>query len=152
MNNIGPRRLQHFLEIGVGCRNPDSLPQLFGHEHFPIANRHDLAIRDPPDGVDMLVSHLPTTYYGNAQHCRHRLEISFVAQKHSTTNTNSPAHWCSFVVRTTIKLGEETRHRLLHRDTGLPSQTFMKLFIGVTVSLPLSRAPPAIEHGGQLVL
>src|SRR5215831_10978273 len=91
MNNIGPRRLQHFLEIGVGCRDPYSLPQLFGHEHFPIANRHDLAIRDPPDGVDMLVSHLPTTYYGNAKHCRQRLEISFLAQKHSTTNTNSPA-------------------------------------------------------------
>jgi hypothetical protein len=60
--------LQHFPQIGKAFGNAKPLSQLFGHQQFPIAKSHNLAIGDPIDGLYVLVSNLSAANYSDSQH------------------------------------------------------------------------------------
>ena len=70
MNDIWRGSLQHFSQIGKTCGNSEALPQLLRHERFPIANRHNLAIRNAMNGLNMLVGNLSATDYRDPEHER----------------------------------------------------------------------------------
>jgi hypothetical protein len=50
--------LQHFLQIGKTFPNAKALPQLLRHEQFPVAKGNNFAIRNPVDGLHVLVGNL----------------------------------------------------------------------------------------------
>ena len=68
VNDIRSTRLQHFLQIGKAFRNAKALPQLLRHEQFPIANGYNPAIRNPMDGLHMLIGNFAATDDGDCQH------------------------------------------------------------------------------------
>jgi hypothetical protein len=61
MNNVEPRRLQHFRQLRKACRNPKTFPQLLRHERFPIAKSDNFTIRNAMDRLHMLVRNLSAT-------------------------------------------------------------------------------------------
>jgi hypothetical protein len=65
VNNAGPRRPQHFLQIGKARRNPTALTQLLGHKRFAITKSDNFTIRNAMDGLDMLIGNLSATDYGD---------------------------------------------------------------------------------------
>ena len=58
MDDVWPGRLQHLAQLGKALSNAEAFPQLFRHSQFPIANGLKFAIRDPMNGMDMLVGDL----------------------------------------------------------------------------------------------
>ena len=68
VNDLRAGRLQHFLNIGKTFRNPQSFPQLFGHEQFPITESRNLAIRNPMNGLNVLVGDLTAANDSYAKH------------------------------------------------------------------------------------
>ena len=55
--------MQHLLQIGETSGNPKALAKLVSHVWFPIANHHNLAVRNAMNGLNMLVGNLSTTDY-----------------------------------------------------------------------------------------
>src|SRR5712664_2859693 len=70
VNNVRTNGLQHLFQVGKTFRNAQALPELFGHQQFPIANSHDRAVRNPVDGPHMLISDLAAADYGDAERSR----------------------------------------------------------------------------------
>src|SRR6266404_8201186 len=68
VNDVRGRRLQHFFQIGKAFRNAKAAPQLLRHEQFSIAQGNNFAIRNPVDGLHMLVGNLAATDYRDAKH------------------------------------------------------------------------------------
>ena len=65
---------EHFSHVGEKRRDTKALRELLRHQHFPITNRRDLAIRNAMDGMHMLVRDLPAAYDSNP---KHRLIVRF---------------------------------------------------------------------------
>jgi hypothetical protein len=69
VDNIWLYRLQHLFQIGKAFGDSEPLAQLFRHEQLVVANRHDLAIGNPTDGMHMLIGDFAATEYADAKHC-----------------------------------------------------------------------------------
>jgi hypothetical protein len=65
VDNVHRRRLQHFPQVGKTSGDSEAFTELFGHEEFTIADGNNAAIRDPMDGLDMLIGNFTTTNDGN---------------------------------------------------------------------------------------
>src|SRR6266403_5347893 len=68
VNNVRANGLQHRFQIGKAFRNAKAAPQLLRHEQFSIAKGNNFAIRNPVDGLHMLVGNLAATDYRDAKH------------------------------------------------------------------------------------
>ena len=66
VDNIRLDQTKHFLHGRKAFRNTEPLAQLLGHEQLPIADRNDLAIRNPMDCMHMLIGNFAATDDGNA--------------------------------------------------------------------------------------
>jgi hypothetical protein len=60
---------QHVCDIAEAARDAEPLRQLTRHQRFPIACRHDLAVRNPMDRVYVLIRDLPASDDGDSKHC-----------------------------------------------------------------------------------
>ena len=68
MNRIGFGSAQHFRRVGKTGRDAKAFAELAGHQHFAIAERHDLAAGDAPAGEHMLVGNFSAADDGDARH------------------------------------------------------------------------------------
>ena len=69
MNDVGIRFPEHLSRIGKTSRNAKTLAELPRHEQFPVADGHDLAVRNSMDRLNMLVRDLTAADERYAKHC-----------------------------------------------------------------------------------
>ena len=74
MDDVRRSRLQHVPRIGKALGDSKTFSQLFGHERFLIAQCYNLAIRNPADGLYMLIGDFAATDYRDTEHSFQRSE------------------------------------------------------------------------------
>jgi hypothetical protein len=65
VDDVWPGRLPHLAQVGKALSNAKAFTQLLRHEQFPIANGQKFAIRDPMNGMHMLIGDLAAADYGD---------------------------------------------------------------------------------------
>src|ERR1039458_6475561 len=84
VDDIGLDLAQHFRRIGKTSGDAEAFTKLAGHEHFAVAQRHDLAAPDAPEREEMLVGNFAAADDGDAQHHWYCARNIFIAPASGT--------------------------------------------------------------------
>ena len=68
VNDIRPGRREERAEVRRAMLDPVALRELSGHERFPVTDADNGCVRDPGNGLDVLIGDLAAADDGDSQH------------------------------------------------------------------------------------